>query len=178
MCANKTAKAVEAEQAESTSNELDTLRDIVFGQANRDIQKQLQALREHMDQSFDQFQQNLAKQVSLLQQHLERSEQAFAQQLQQLDQKHEDAEQALQQYADKLSSELEMSDTNSRQDADELHQRVDKEVTALTEKYDAKFVETLAKLEQVTQELSSTKTDRKTLAKLLATMAVNLETDD
>jgi ABC-type transporter Mla subunit MlaD len=80
-------------------------------------------------------------------------------------------------YADKLASELEMSDTSGKQDSDELHSRLDKEVQALTEKYDAKLAEALQKLNQVTQELGSSKTDRKTLAKLLATVASNLETD-
>ena len=95
-----------------------------------------------------------------------------------VDQHHEDKTSELQSYADKLSSELEMSDAAGKQDSDELHNRVDKEVAQLTEKYDARFAEALERLDQVTKELSSTKTDRKTLAKLLATMAVNLETDE
>lgn len=95
-----------------------------------------------------------------------------------VDQHHEDKTSELQSYADKLSSELEMSDAAGKQDSDELYNRVDKEVAQLTEKYDARFAEVLERLDQVTKELSSTKTDRKTLAKLLATMAVNLETDE
>lgn len=159
-------------------SELATLREIVFGQAQQQLQSDIKNLERRLTDKLDTLQAKVLKQLNELQDRLEKSDNALAADLRQVDKKHEDAGAELQSYANKLSSELEMSDTSSRQDADELHNRIEKEVTQLSEKYDAKFVETLSKLEQVTQELSSSKTDRKTLAKLLATMAVNLESDE
>ncbi|WP_293745658.1 hypothetical protein [uncultured Paraglaciecola sp.] len=81
-------------------------------------------------------------------------------------------------YADKISSELEMAEANSKQENDELHDRLDKEIKSLTVKFTDQLNQALEKLTQMSSDLNSTKTDRKTLAKLLATVASNLETDE
>ncbi len=120
----------------------------------------------------------MQKNINMLQERLDKGLQDMQVLLAEVDNKHEDKASELNAYADKLSSELEMADTNNRQENDELHNRLDKEVAALTKKYDAKLAEALDKLNQVTHELSNSKTDRKTLAKLLATVATNLETDE
>ncbi|GGW81610.1 hypothetical protein [Alteromonas halophila] len=159
------------------SLELTTLRDILFGQAQQQMQQRLAEIEKTMLEKFDAVQRAIDKQFSDLQKKIEQTSQHHESQLAASNSSHEDAEASLREYADKLASDIEMTDTNSRQEADEIHKRIEQELQSLTDTYDKKFVETLAKLDSVTKELSSSKTDRKTLANLLATMAVNLETD-
>lgn len=174
MAEKKQAKA----QTAAINSELDQLRDIVFGAAKADIDSQLHALKNSMNDGFKKAEQALQSNMQIMQEKLDDGLKDLNALLRENDNRHEDKESELNAYADKLSSELEMADANNRQENDELHSRIDKEVSALTKKYDAKFAEALDKLNQVTHELSNSKTDRKTLAKLLATVATNLETDE
>jgi ABC-type transporter Mla subunit MlaD len=71
-----------------------------------------------------------------------------------------------------------MAEANNKQENHVLHVRLDKEIKMLTAKFTEQLNQALDKLTQVSSELNSSKTDRKTLAKLLATVASNLETDE
>ncbi|MBU2879507.1 MULTISPECIES: hypothetical protein [Alteromonadaceae] len=175
---NKTVVDETPNISSETPSELATLRQIVFGAAQADIEHRLSDLESRMLERFQQAEQKLAEHVKDLNKSMHNGFEDLQLKVNSVDKVYEDKTSELNAYADKLSSELEMSDTNGRQETDELHTRVDKEVAMLTEKYDARFAEALERLDQVTKELSSTKTDRKTLAKLLATMAVNLESDE
>lgn len=157
--------------------ELSALRDILFGQAQQQIRQRLAEIEQTMLDKFEAINHSIDKQFTELQNKIEQTNRHHDAQLATFNSTHEDAEASLKAFADKLASDIEMTDTNSRQEADEIHKRIEQELQSLTEKYDRKFIETLAKLDSVTTELSSSKTDRKTLAHLLATMAVNLETD-
>ena len=164
-------------KAPSTS-ELDTLRDIVFGAAKTQLDERINSLEQTMLASFKQAEQSLLKHVQQITENIEDNVHKLSDTIDKVDHQQEERSTELNTYADKISSELEMAEANSKQEDDELHSRIDKEVKLLTEKYDAKFAEALEKLNQVTEELGSSKTDRKTLAKLLATVATNLETDE
>lgn len=161
-----------------TPSELDTLRDIVFGAAKADLDMRINQLEQTMLSSFKQAEETLLKHVAQITNNIEDNVHKLEDNLGKVDQQQEERSAELNAYADKIASELEMSDASGKQEADDLHARIDKEVKLLTDKYDAKFAEALEKLNQVTAELGSTKTDRKTLAKLLATVATNLETDE
>lgn len=165
-------------QGNDVTSELDTLRHIVFGTAKAQIEADLAALKNQMNHQFEQLQHSMDNKFEQMHKDMQHGFESLTVRLDDVNKHHENRSDEIQSYTDKLSSELEMTDTNSRQDSDELHSRVDKEVRQLTEKYDARFAEALERLDQVTKELSSSKTDRKTLAKLLSTMAVNLETDE
>lgn len=178
MADKKSAKETQNQSGPAKPSELDTLRDIVFGAAKAEIDERINQLEQTMLNSFKQSEQSLVKHVEQINVSIEDNVHKLEDNLAKVDQQQETRSSELNAYADKLASELEMSDASGKQDADELHARIDKEVKALTEKYDARFAEALEKLNQVTNELGSTKTDRKTLAKLLATVASNLETDE
>lgn len=177
MADKKVSPSTKNEATQTSNSELETLRSIVFGAAKSEIDERISQLEQAMLNSFAEAEKNLNKQVEKIQASLSQGIQTLEHQISSVDQQHDEKSGELKDYADKLASELEMTDASGKQDSDELHSRLDKEVQALTQKYDAKFAEALEKLNQVTQELGSTKTDRKTLAKLLATVASNLETD-
>lgn len=177
MADKKVAPTKQNENDLSVPSELESLRAIVFGAAKSEIDERINQLEQTMLNRFEQAERNLTKQVEQIQLSLNQAVIKLDQRIGTVDQQQDERAVELKVFADKLASELEMTDASGKQDNDELHSRLDKEVQALTEKYDTKLAEALEKLNQVTQELGSTKTDRKTLAKLLATVASNLETD-
>lgn len=155
-----------SEEGQATLSELDTLRNIVFGTAKAKLEAQLAQLEQSFNNQFQNMQQSMDTHFATINEKINS-----------VDHHHDEKNAELKAFSEKLSSELEISDTNGHQQTDELHSRVDKEIAALTERYDEGISQVLGKLEQVTKELGSSKTDRKTLAKLLATMATNLEAD-
>lgn len=162
----------------SPPGELDQLRDIVFGAAKRSIEKRIDALEVSMQNEFTAMRESQADNVAMLQKTLQETTESLTTHLNNVDKSHQQKSDEINAYADRLASELEMAETTGKEDTDQLHNRLDKEVRALTQNFNDKYAEAMHKLEQVTQDLTSSKTDRKTLAKLLATVAVNLETDD
>jgi DNA anti-recombination protein RmuC len=161
----------------SQTSELDTLRHIVFGVAKADIEQRLSELSQMTSEHFLRLEQQMAQQTKQLQNAMEDGLQRLEQQLAVADQNQDKRSDELNVYADKISSELEMAEANNKQENDELHQRIDKEIKQLTDSFNEQLHQALAKLNQVSNELNTSKTDRKTLAKLLTTVATNLETD-
>ena len=121
---------------------------------------------------------NLMKQAQQMQAKMEDGFNSLEDKLAITDQGHEQKSAELNAYADKISTALEMAESNSKQENDELHDRLDKEIKQLTAHFSEQLELALAKLNQVSSELNSSKTDRKTLAKLLASVASDLETGD
>lgn len=158
--------------------ELQSLRHIVFGEAKSAIEQRISALEQHTEESFQKMQQAAEKNTQILQTAMRDGFNQLEDKLAIADQGQEAKTAELHTYADKISSELEMAEANSKQENDDLHHRLDKEIQALTVKFTAQLNQALEKLTQVSSELNSSKTDRKTLAKLLATVASNLETDE
>ncbi|MEP0176675.1 MAG: hypothetical protein ABJH28_17235 [Paraglaciecola sp.] len=173
--ANK--KSNEDNQSNPVS-ELDSLRNIVFGAAKSEIEQRISALEQQTLDSFKKMELLIEKNAKSLNASMQDGFNQLEDKLALADQGQEQKSAELNAYADKISSELEMAETSSKQETDELHKRIDTEVNELTIKFNHQLEEALAKLTQVSSELNSTKTDRKTLAKLLATVASNLETGD
>jgi hypothetical protein len=160
------------------SSELESLRHLVFGAAKSDIEQRISALEQHTEDSFTKIYLALEKNTTSLQTSMREGFNQLEEKLAHADQGQYEKAAELNAYADKISSELEMAETNSKQENDNLHNRLDKEIKTLTVKFTDQLNQALEKLTQVSSELNSSKTDRKTLAKLLATVASNLETDE
>jgi hypothetical protein len=158
--------------------ELESLRHIVFGAAQSDIERRISLLEQHTEDSFNKMQLLLEKNTQSLQTAMGEGFKQLEDKLALADQGQDEKAAELNTYANKISSELEMAEANSKQENDELHDRLDKEIKTLTVKFTDQLNQALEKLTQVSSELNSSKTDRKTLAKLLATVASNLETDE
>ena len=159
-------------------SELDNLRNIVFGAAKNDIEQRISTLEQQTQDNFKSMQQTIEKNTQSLQAAMREGFNQLDDKLALADQGQDEKAAELQAYADKISSELEMAEANSKQENDELHDRLDKEIKTLTLKFTDQLNQALEKLTQMSSELNSSKTDRKTLAKLLATVASNLETDE
>ncbi len=172
------AEATELSSTTEPVSELDQLRNIVFGSAKVDLDNRILELREEMRAGFDQATKELKQQVSELQSMLQSSVSTLEESIAQVDSHYEYKTSEIEQSAQKLDQEVEENNVSSKQGDDALHKRIDDEVRTLTDKHTQKHNQTIDLLNQMKQELNSSKTDRKTLAKLLATVASNLETED
>lgn len=171
---NQTLPDIEPE----THLELESLRHIIFGGAKSDIEQRIATLEQQTVDSFKAMEQTLEKNSQNLQAVMQDGFNQLEDKLALADKGQDEKAAELNAYANKISSELEMAETNSKQENDELHTRLDKEIKALTIRFTDQLNQALEKLSQVSSDLNSSKTDRKTLAKLLATVASNLETDE
>lgn len=173
---------VEQEEMESEEqsqiSELTLLRQIVFGEAQADLEYQLETLRQEMQAGFEQLTQTLQQQMEQMQAALEDNVHQLEDRIAGVDQQYEEKTASLDDTTNKLADEIEMTDANSNKQDEALHKRLDKEVQQLSDEFTHKHNHTLDLLNQVKKELTSSKTDRKTLANLLASMASDLETED
>lgn len=158
------------------------LQDIVFGEAQRAMTQKIDDLAATFNQHISQLKEAHQVSVSSLQSSITQLEKSILNKLnesnQAFDKKTQDLQQDIASTKTQLSSEIEMTDTSGKEDIEAVHSRIDQElrdINALLNEYKA---QTLEKLSDVNNELNSSKTDRKTLAKLLATMATNLEADE
>ncbi|GHE86409.1 hypothetical protein GCM10011501_14480 [Thalassotalea profundi] len=157
--------------------ELNQLRSIVFGAAEKNIYEQIAALTHKMEASISELNTKLTKRFDSLQQDIEQQFAEMDKRLSFIDKNHDDNEVNLQKHIDNLASEHEMFAAATQKDFTELNQSLDSESASLTNNFNEQLEQLKAHLDEVSNELSSSKTDRKTLARLLATMATNLEAD-
>jgi hypothetical protein len=157
--------------------ELEQLRFIVFGEAKKSIEDRIESIHNELSSAINLLKEQQIQHFSEMQEQFDRSLDALDKKLQNADSHHEENHNSLLKANEMLNAQLEMAESSGKDDADALHDRIDKEMATLTASVDARLLEAMDKLAKVSHELTDTKTDRKTLARLLATMASNLETD-
>ncbi|AEF01699.1 hypothetical protein C7Y69_11670 [Alteromonas sp. KS69] len=176
--ANKPSKNVEAEPDDSQAgNELTQLREILFGQTNRAFKADLASLESRINDNFATLNNQLEVQFNDIRKLIDNQVQDLSHRLEGANSSNSNVQNQLQATTDKLQSELEIAETSAKNDNDALEAHVVKELDSLENVFSKRHQELLERLQQVTSELSETKTDRKTLANLLSTMASNLATD-
>ncbi|MDU0353628.1 hypothetical protein RS130_06515 [Paraglaciecola aquimarina] len=178
MAEKKTEDGKELDNASKQPTELDSLRQIVFGAAQDNIEKRINALEQQTHNSFQRMEKLLEKNMQIMQSKMEDGFNNLEDKLALADQGQDQKASELNAYADRISSAYEMAEANSKQENDELHNRLDKEIRNLNNNFTEQLNQALAKLNQVSSDLNSSKTDRKTLAKLLASVANDLETGE
>ena len=176
--ANKPSKNVEADPDDSQAgNELTQLREILFGQTNRAFKADLASLESRINDNFATLNNQLEVQFNDIRKLIDNQVQDLSHRLEGANSSNSNVQNQLQATTDKLQSELEIAETSAKNDNDALEAHVVKELDSLENVFSKRHQELLERLQQVTSELSETKTDRKTLANLLSTMASNLATD-
>lgn len=176
MSNNKSVKK-EAQNA-TPVNELDQLRQIVFGAAEQQLKQQLASVRSDIEQAIKNQNSSFNARLDTMQEDISQRFSDIEQQLQHADKAHENNEAVIQKDLANLASEHEMFATSTQQDFKTMEQSLNSESQLLTRNFNDQLENLKTHLEAVSKELSSSKTDRKTLAKLLATMATNLEDDE
>lgn len=174
----KDAKAPTPADSVSQTDELTQLREILFGKTTRAFRADLSALETRVEDSFTKLNKRLDVQFADIRKTIDERVMSLGEQLASANENHGNVQAHLQNTTDKLQSELEIAETSAKNDNDALEAHVVKELESLDSLFSKRHQELLAKLQQVTSELSESKTDRKTLANLLSTMATNLATDN
>jgi hypothetical protein len=131
-----------------------------------------------MEQSVSSLDQSLSKKISEFQQDVVLKFTEMDKRITFIDKAHDDNEANIQKSLDNLYSEHELFASATQQDFKEISESLGNESHNLTLNFDQQLKELKTHLEKVSHELSSSRTDRNTLAKLLATMATNLEDDE
>jgi hypothetical protein len=162
---------------ENALGELDQLRKIVFGDAQQQLLEQLALLRSDMEKALHSQDHKFSVSLEKTQEDFTKKLEELDKRLQFVDKMHDDNEANIQKEHESLVSEYEMFTAATQQDFKNLEQSLDNESNSLSNNFNDQLEQLKNHLEVVSKELSSSKTDRKTLAKLLATMATNLEDD-
>lgn len=163
---------------EESVSELDQLRNIVFGSAKADLDLRILELQSEVRSGFEQAAEMLKLQMSEMYSALQESVGSLEDRIGQVDSHYDYKTTEIDNNLEKLAEEVDANDAKHKQLDDDLHKRIDREIQTVTDQFTQKHNQTIDLLNQVKKELNSSKTDRKTLAKLLATVASNLETED
>jgi septal ring factor EnvC (AmiA/AmiB activator) len=175
---NKKNDSIDKTDAEVTSiDELSQLRAIVFGAAEHKLIEQITILKSDMEYSISSLDQSLSTKIAELQQQVDLKFIEIDKRITFIDKAHDDNSASIQKSLDNLYSEHEMFSSATQKDFEDINQSLGNEADNLALNFDKQLKELKTHLDKVSNELSSSKTDRKTLAKLLATMATNLEDD-
>ncbi|WDD96763.1 hypothetical protein [Thalassomonas actiniarum] len=161
----------------AAEDELEQLRNLVFGAARQKLVTQITSMHNELKQALSTQEQSFCDRISKLQQNIEQQFSQMDKKIQLLDKAHNNTEADLQKSLTGLASEHETFAATTEHDFKEMDKSLNNESTLLANSFNEKLEQLNAHLEEVSKELSSSKTDRKTLAKLLATMATNLEDD-
>ncbi|MBF7074103.1 hypothetical protein ISG33_11900 [Glaciecola sp. MH2013] len=172
-----TAGKADAIEANSPTDDMEQLRQLVFGDAQRKLEAKIESVNNELTDAIDALRQSQVRQFAELHESINDSISKLDAKLDSIDAHHEDNHSSQLKANELLQSQIEMTESAGKDDADALNDRINKEMSELAATFEDKYAEAMKKLEQVTHELTDSKTDRKTLARLLATMASNLETD-
>lgn len=159
----------------SSVDELELLRNIVFGQAQKNLINQINTLRSDMESALKEQSQNFSQQLNDLKDNTHQQFIELDNKLQVVDSIHDDNESNLQSNINSLGAEHDAFAEMTKQNFKNAEQSLSNESTALTNSFNTQLEQLKSYLENVSSDLSSSKTDRKTLATLLATMATNLQ---
>ncbi len=159
----------------SSLNELEQLRLIVFGEAQNRLTTQITTLRSDMEKALINQEKNFSEQLLNLQENTEKQFIELDNKLQVIDSIHDDNEGNLQKNIDHVGSEHDSFVATTQENFKSMEQLLSNESSVLTNNFNEQLEELKSYLENVSNDLGSSKTDRKTLASLLATMATNLQ---
>ncbi|WP_159818893.1 hypothetical protein [Colwellia sp. 20A7] len=174
---NKNKNDEEAQESITPIGELDQLRQIVFGDAQQQLITQLTTLRSDMEQALNEQDKKFSIRLDKMQIDISQQLENLEKQVNFVDKRHDDNEESMQKDHTSLASEYEMFTVATQQDFKDIEQSLNSESAVLSNGFNEQLEQLKNHLEAVSKELSSSKTDRKTLAKLLATMATNLADD-
>lgn len=160
---------------DNPASELDQLRQIVFGDAQAKLIAELATLRSDMNIAIETQAETFSNELSTFKAKTEQQLLAIEKHIQHVDKTHDENEAQLTTDIARLASEHEMFASATQQDFKQAEQALHDESSTLSNELNERITQLQNHLEDVSKELKSSKTDRKTLARLLATMATNLE---
>lgn len=173
-----TTKVTSAKASNDALGDLEQLRMIVFGAAKQELDEKIDALNQRLSDEMQQIQTQISLQFSDMQKNIAENQQILLSKLNDTDNTQDTNQQKLIEITERLNSQIEMAENAGQDEAKNLHARMDNEVNALQADLADAVERLMTKLDAVSKDLTSSKTDRKTLAQLLANVATNLDADE
>jgi hypothetical protein len=175
---NKITEKSPTDETNQPRSELAQLREIVFGEAQRSLQAQ-------QEQIFNDLQEKIENLSTSLNHSIDSGFKALEQDITQLDKKlsavdidHHERSDILKSDLEQLNADLSAQSDQTANEIDKLHHKLASDISTLSTDLQKQISELVAQLAQVSGNLDSSKTDRKLLAQLFNTVAVNLEKAD
>lgn len=169
----KPKSSLEQDKGDGALGELEQLRAIIFGQAQQELTQRISSLEDSFNSQINVLTTTIENHFAHFTQNIDALRTDINQQLAQQDSNHVE----LSKVTESLASSLEMAEATAKSDTDGLEAHIVKELERLDAQIAARFTLLEERFSSVSSELSSSKTDRKTLADLLAGMATQLATD-
>lgn len=162
----------------SATEELATVRNILFGEAQNTLEQKLSSLQASLDQGLSSLKYDFSEKLKVMHENIDKSLTQIEEKIHYVDSQHDDKNSVLDKNLSNLVSEHEIFASTTETSLETLNGELDKEAQQLSHNFSIQLESLKQELNKVSLELHSSKTDRKTLAKLLATMATNLEDDE
>lgn len=167
-----------AEKTSSPVNELTQLRHIIFGQAQANLEHKITNLQTSLDNGLSALSHELNDKMQKLHEQIDQNFASLEDRIQYVDKQQDDKSEKIHNELSNLASEHEMFCATTDKNIEQLNQDFNKETSHLKTEFNQLLDGLRQQLDKVSAELGTSKTDRKTLAKLLSTMANNLEDDE
>jgi DNA repair exonuclease SbcCD ATPase subunit len=162
-------------------NNLDKVRDILFGSQTREVEKRFTRLEERLSKEFSNIRDETKKRLDSLEIYIKKEIESLAERLknEQIERNNlvkELAEES-KNVATSLEKKLAQFDEQSTHSQRELREQILNQSQSLHDDIRQKYEEIITLLERETQELQRDKTDRSHLASLFTELAIRLNAD-
>lgn len=178
MAHNKSKAPAENGTEKQLPNELFQLRDILFGEDKREFEAHFNKLEKKTEQQIEHLNANLNNEINELRQDIDKSFALLSDRLSDTDHSHNEREDEIKNFADNTAARLEKFEQMTKQTTKNIFAKMDEESEKLNNDIEQQIKQVLDKVNQVSQSLQTTKTDRKLLAQLLSSAAQTLEKVD
>lgn len=155
-------------------NNLDMVRNILFGEQAKASEKKYASLERFIRSSVNHLSEETRKQFDVFSQEIQVIKDLLAEETRA---RRSDTNSAQSQF-ESIDKRIESLNQQTHTAQENIHGRIHTEVEHLSEKIDNWQEEISLQLEIATEQLQNAKTDRKTLAEMLSTMAKQLHDDD
>lgn len=161
----------------SQEEQIIKLRDIIFGDAKRDLETRVNHLEKDLFNKLSALEKQSLSRFNEAQKNLDMSIKKLESMMKDIDKAHIEREETLDAHLTDTQSQLENLAKVTKNESDDIVEQLHSQANLLTREFTQLHQEALEQLKQVSESLDYDKTDRKTLAKLLKDVANNLEQD-
>lgn len=175
---SKKTKSAEPSEAKSVSNQsteqLSAIRDLLFGEQVRVIEQSLKEQNEALNKRLDDIEALIAKNSADFSKQLIKTSEKIISDLENNRLEHTSQEEILEQKLEAFNSQFGEFQQSTETEFSQAHSALVETSKELTKSINDEVVKLTHQINTASAELSANKTDRKTLANLLESMATNL----
>lgn len=166
------------EPAQQASQQLLEIRDLLFGEQLRTVHQRADEMEAKLQSKLQEMNVHFSNALKDLRQDFNEQLSSHKQQSSILHRQHEEQEENLGQRITTLSEKLQHTHQELMTSDAELQTQLQQELDQLSQVVQKNYADVMAKINAASEELTTNKADRKTLAAMLASMANNLTNEE